>query len=118
MSRHFRLTDYLGHMHEAATDARSFVQGMAVEDFLKDRRTQQAVVMSLLILGEATTKVMAAYPDHVARYPNIPWRQMRGMRNRIAHGYFEINYGIVWRTVEEALPALIAQLEHLLQRSS
>uniref|UniRef100_UPI000237EADA HepT-like ribonuclease domain-containing protein n=1 Tax=Komagataeibacter oboediens TaxID=65958 RepID=UPI000237EADA len=43
-------------MHEAATDARSFVQGMAVEDFLKDRRTQQAVVMSLLILGEATTK--------------------------------------------------------------
>ncbi|WP_198133954.1 HepT-like ribonuclease domain-containing protein [Komagataeibacter oboediens] len=65
-----------------------------------------------------TTKVMAAYPDDVARYPHIPWRQMRGMRNRIAHGYFEINYGIVWRTVEEALPALIAQLEHLLQRSS
>ena len=60
--------------------------------------------MSLVIIGEAATKVMDSYPKFADLHPGIPWRSMRGMRNRIAHGYFEINLGVVWDTVQTALP--------------
>ncbi len=83
-----RLPDYLEHMRQAPTDARSFVDGMKKEDFLADKRTQQAVIMSLVIIGEVATKVLDRYPDFADRHPTIPWRNIRGMRNRIAHGYF------------------------------
>lgn len=108
-----RLADYLDHMRIAAADACSFVEGLAQDDFLADRRTQQAVVMSLIILGEAATKIMTRYPAFVEAHPDLPWRAMRGMRNRIAHGYFEINFVVVWDTVGQALPTLIAQLNAL-----
>ncbi len=97
-------------MQQAATDARSFVEGLAKDDFLEDKRTQQAVIMSLIILGEAATKVMEGYAGFAETYPEVPWRSMRGMRNRIAHGYFDINLDVVWGTVQTALPALLEQL--------
>ncbi|MBB5404973.1 HepT-like ribonuclease domain-containing protein [Paraburkholderia youngii] len=90
-----RLPDYLDHMQQAATDACSFVKGQAKDQFLVDKRTQRAVVMSLIILGEAATKVMDRYADFAQAHPEVPWRSMRGMRNRIAHGYFDINLDVV-----------------------
>lgn len=108
-----RLPDYLGHMRQAVADAQSFTEGMAQADFEDDKRTQQAVVMSLIVLGEAATKVMDHYPDFAAQHAAIPWRSMRGMRNRIAHGYFDIDLGVVWDTVQSALPALQKQLNGL-----
>jgi uncharacterized protein with HEPN domain len=80
------------------------------DDFLSDKRTQQAVIMSLIIIGEAATKVMDAYADFTRAHSEVPWRSMRGMRNRIAHGYFDINLDVVWDTVQTALPALSQQL--------
>jgi uncharacterized protein with HEPN domain len=79
-------------------------------DFLEDKRTQQAVIMSLIILGEAATKVMDGYAEFTLTHPEIPWRSMRGMRNRIAHGYFDINLDVVWDTVQTALPDLLSKL--------
>ncbi len=108
-----RLADYLDHMRQAAVDACAFVQGLTLEDFHQDKRTQQAVIMSLIILGEAATKVMDAYPDFARAHPQVPWRSMRGMRNRIAHGYFDINLDVVWSTVQTALPPLLEQLATL-----
>ena len=105
-----RLADYLDHMRQAASDACSFVDGMAHQDFLQDKRTQQAVVMSLIILGEAATKVMDHHPGFAASHPAVPWRSMRGMRNRVAHGYFDINLEVVWETVQTALPDLLSRL--------
>ncbi|ARO68727.1 DUF86 domain-containing protein [Xylella fastidiosa subsp. morus] len=105
-----RLPDYLEHMQQAATDACSFVEGLAKEDFLEDKRTQQAVIMSLIIIGEAVTKVMDRYAEFTQAHDQVPWRSMRGMRNRIAHGYFEINLDVVWDTVQSALPELLKQL--------
>ncbi|MEX3854890.1 DUF86 domain-containing protein [Paraburkholderia sp. BR10923] len=105
-----RLPDYLDHMQQAATDACSFVKGQAKDQFLVDKRTQRAVVMSLIILGEAPTKVMDRYADFAQAHPEVPWRSMRGMRNRIAHGYFDINLDVVWDTVQTALPELLKQL--------
>ena len=69
--------------------------------------------MSLSVLGEAATKVMDQYPEFAAQQAAIPWRSMRGMRNRIAHGYFDIDLGVVWDAVQTALPALKSQLDVL-----
>jgi uncharacterized protein with HEPN domain len=106
-----RLPDYLGHMRQAIADALAFTEGMAQPDFEQDKRTQQAVVMSLIVLGEAATKVMDQHPEFAAGHAEIPWRSMRGMRNRIAHGYFDIDLAVVWGTLQTALPTLKVQLE-------
>lgn len=108
-----RLPDYLDHIRQAATDARGFVEGLSKEQFLADKRTQQAVVMSLIIIGEASTKVMDRYAEFAAMHPKAPWRGMRGMRNRIVHGYFDIDVDLVWETVRTSLPELIEQLSDL-----
>jgi uncharacterized protein with HEPN domain len=106
-----RLADYLGHIREAAVDACGFVEGLSLQDFRSDKRTQQAVIMSLVIIGEASTKIMEAHSTFAIAHNEIPWRSMRGMRNRIAHGYFEIDLDTVWETVRTALPELLTQLE-------
>lgn len=108
-----RLPDYLQHMRQAAADATIFVEGMSRHDFLADKRTQQAVIMSLIVLGEAATKVMDRYPEFASAHKQVPWRNMRGMRNRIAHGYFDIDLDVVWDTVQNALPPLSAALRDM-----
>lgn len=105
-----RLSDYLGHMRQAAKDALGFVEGMGIDGFHADKRTQQAIIMGLIIIGEAATKIMDGYPEFTGAHPEVPWRNMRGMRNRIAHGYFDINLDVVWETTQTALPALLEQL--------
>ncbi|NVZ61298.1 DUF86 domain-containing protein [Pseudomonas gingeri] len=102
-----RLGDYLEHMRQASVDACTFVEGLSKDEFFEDKRTQQAVIMSLIIIGEASTKVMDRYAEFAARHSQVPWRSMRGMRNRIAHGYFDINLEVVWDTVQTALPQLL-----------
>ena len=108
-----RLADYLDHMRQAVGDACGFVDGMDRAAFLQDKRTQQAVVMSLIVLGEAATKVMERHIAFAEAHSDIPWRNMRGMRNRIAHGYFDIDLAVVWDTVRTALPELQTQLAGL-----
>ncbi|MBP2200383.1 uncharacterized protein with HEPN domain [Pantoea cypripedii] len=68
--------------------------------------------MSLIIVGEASTKVMDGYVDFTQKHSEIPWRSMR---NRMAHGYFDINLDVVWDTVREWLPTLLRQLPIVLE---
>jgi uncharacterized protein with HEPN domain len=105
-----RLPDYLEHMEQAATDACSYVEDLSKEDFFADKRTQQAVILNLVIIGEAATKLLKDYSDFLDQHSGVPWRSMKGMRNRIAHGYFDINLDVVWETVKTALPHLLEQL--------
>ena len=100
-------------MIEGSRDAVNFTSGMDREAFLADLRTQRAVVMSLMIVGEAAARVLADHSGFAEDHPDIPWRSIRGMRNRIAHGYFDIDLGVVWQTVETELPTLIDRLEAL-----
>ena len=67
---------------------------------MPDKRTQQAVVMSLVIIGEASARIMDRHSEFIADNPEISWRGMRGMRNRVAHGYFGINLDVVWDTAQ------------------
>src|SRR5258708_7197822 len=78
-----RLDSYLGHMLEAAQLARQYVQGVSKDEFLTDRRTQQAVVLNLMTIGEAAARIVNECKEFAAAHPEIPWSQMRGMRNRM-----------------------------------
>jgi uncharacterized protein with HEPN domain len=106
-----KLRDYLRHMQEGTRLAADYISDMDKADFLTDKRTQQAVIMNLVIIGEAATRIMSDFPEFTSAYPKIPWRNMRGMRNRIAHGYFDIDLDQVWETANKALPDLNAQLD-------
>ena len=105
-----RIPDYLDHMLEAAVQACAYVEGLSKEDFLHDKKTQQAVVLNPILIGEEAAKLLKDDDAFESKYPQIPLRSMKGMRNRIAHGYFEINLETVWETLQSALPQLIQQL--------
>jgi len=105
-----RLPDYLDHMIEAARQVCGYLEGMGKEGFLDDKRTQQAVILNIVIIGEAATKLLKDYEPFLDLHPDVPWRSMKGMRNRIAHGYFDINLDVVWETAQTALPQLLQKL--------
>ena len=105
-----RVADHLDHMLEAAQQACSYVEGMSKDNFLLDKRTQQAVILNLILIGEEATKLLRDNEAFAQQHSQVPWRNMKGMRNRITHGYFEINLETVWETVQSALPRLIEQL--------
>ena len=89
MSGNHRRPDYLYHIQQAAADAHGFVEGLTKDDFLADKRTRQAV-----IIGEAATKVLDGYAEFIQAHAEVPWRSMR---NRMAHGYFDINLDVRYR---------------------
>jgi len=84
--KQLRQADYLEHMLDAIRLARSYVDGLSREYFLADKKTQQAVVLNIVVIGEAATQLANESPAFVAQAPELPWKQMRGMRNRMAHG--------------------------------
>lgn len=113
-----RLTLWIEQMQEAASDACRYVDGLDFTAFERDKRTQQAVVLNLLLIGEVASRVADGAPRFIAAHPEIPWAAMRGMRNRIAHGYFELDIEVVWDTVGDAVPELAGKLPGLLQAAS
>jgi uncharacterized protein with HEPN domain len=108
-----RLKSYLDQMRNAARDACEFVGGMDREVFLSDNRTQMAVGMALVLIGEGASRIMTNYPDFPVDHPEIPWSKIRGMRNFVVHDYYELELPIVWDTVKTSLPILISQLDGL-----
>jgi len=114
MSSLDRLTLWIEQMSEAARSACGYVDGLDFIAFADDKRTQQAVVLNLLLIGELAARIVEKEPAFVAAHPEVPWAAMRGMRNRIAHGYFELDIKVVWDTVGSAVPELAEQLPGLL----
>jgi uncharacterized protein with HEPN domain len=105
--------DYLGDMLENAEKALSFVKGLDYDGFCKDDKAMYAVIRAFEIIGEAARKV----PDDVRKAnPEIQWREITGMRNKLTHEYFGINTKVVWRTVQEDLPIIIPVLRKMLKK--
>lgn len=92
----------------AARDAHGFVEGLNEAAFLASRLHQNAAIRSLEVLGEAAGKVSAATQ---AAHPEIPWREITGMRHRLIHGYGEVRLDLVWMVLCDRLGPLIAALE-------
>ncbi len=101
-------------MLEAITRCRRYISSGNEEDFLRDEKTQDAVVRNIAVIGEAARNVERADPAFAAAHPEIPWPVIYGMRNRLTHGYFEVDLHLVWRTVLTDLPVLEAQVLVLL----
>ena len=111
-----RIGESLERMMEAAAQACAYVEGLSKVDFVADKRTQQAVILNLILIGEEATDLLKDNAAFVDQHPGIPWRSMKGMRNRIAHGYHEINLDTVWETLQTAPPDLVAQLPRVRQQ--
>lgn len=108
-----RLREYLDRMHAAAEQARAFMAGMSESGFLEDERTQMAVGMAFVLIGEAAARIMTHHPDFPVDHPQIPWSKIKGMRNIVVHDYYEIELPVIWRTVRDELPKLIGDLDEL-----
>ena len=101
---------YLLDILIAARDARSFVADVTQSQFCASRLHQNAVVKALEIIGEAAARIS---DETRQAHPEIPWADITGMRNRLVHGYFEVDLGKVWDTIQDDLPTLIARIEPL-----
>jgi uncharacterized protein with HEPN domain len=95
----------------AAEDALSFVASLDERAFLASDLHQSAVIRKLEVMGEAAGKVSTAF---CTAHPEIPWKQMTGLRHRLFHDYGEVRLDIVWRVTKETLPGLIAILRPLI----
>lgn len=111
MNKHeFRAKDYLLHMLEAADRVLQYTSGVNEEEFLANQMMQDAVVRNIEIIGEAANNLLEAGPEFAARYPSIPFAQIYGMRNRVAHGYFAVSTAMIWDSVQVDLPDLRKQI--------
>lgn len=88
-----------------------YTDGMSLTEFEADDKTIDAVVRNIEVIGEAATHI----PDGIQEgYPDLPWPEMRAMRNILAHEYFGVSLPIIWQTIQDNLPPLVEQLERLL----
>jgi uncharacterized protein with HEPN domain len=101
----------LWDMREAARDVSEIVAGSTYEQFLLNRTTRLAIERGLEILGEAARRVSAQFK---ATHPEVPWQEMIGQRNVLAHDYGDINGAKLWETAVDDLPVLIQQLDGLI----
>lgn len=108
MNKAMREQDYLAHVSEAVQRIQRYLTGKNEQDFLSDSLLQDGVIRNLEIIGEAVSKLS---PDLREQYRHVPWGEIAGMRNRLIHGYFAVNLGIVWNTVEQVLPEFLIKIE-------
>ena len=102
----------LRHMLEHAREARGMIRGKKRADLLKDRILELALVRLIEIVGEAAARVS---PEGCRRYSRVPWSEITGMRNRLVHGYDQVDLDVLWDTIEHDLPPLVAELERILE---
>ncbi len=90
-----------------------YVQGKSLVQFEKDEQLIDAVIRRIEIIGEATKRLSSQIRDE---HPQIPWQQMAGMRDRLIHGYHEVELPQVWQAVTQVIPALLPQLQTILNQ--
>ena len=100
---HLSQIEFLRHMLDECTYLMHEAKQNHYDDFIQDGRLSRAICRSLEIIGEASVKLS---PDFKAQYPQIPWREISDLRNKIIHHYFGIDYEIVWDTITTDIPML------------
>ncbi len=106
------LTDYLLDIQAAMEEVEDFTSGMGFQEFSNDRKTVNATIRSLEVMGEAAKKI----PEEVRqRYPRIPWREIAAMRDKLIHEYHGVDLEIVWETVKRDIPPLRESFQEVIQ---
>lgn len=103
--------DFLNDIQEAIRRIVIYITGMTYEVFLVDIKTQDAVIRNLEIIGEATKNLSEGLRE---KHPDIPWKGMAGIRDRLIHHYFGVNLDIVWQIAVAELPKVASQVEKIL----
>jgi uncharacterized protein with HEPN domain len=104
--------DYIQDMVDAINKAIKFVENMSYKDFVQDDKTIFAVLRALEVVGEAVKNIP---PEFREQYPEIPWRDMASMRDKLIHAYHGVRLEVVWATVKEEIPPLKLVFEKILE---
>lgn len=108
-----RLSDYLAHIVDAISRIQRYVDGMTEQSLMDDEKTQDAVIRNLEVMGEAARNVHTQHEIFAQAHAEVPWALMYAMRNRVAHGYFQVDWALIWKTIHQDLPELRRQIERL-----
>lgn len=101
----------LGHIYDAIIKIEKYISGVEKTVFLQNDILQDAVMRQVEIIGEASSRISDEMQE---KHPNLPWFEMRAIRNKIVHDYLEINTDIIWDTVQSDLPPLKNQIKNIL----
>ena len=104
------LRDYINDLIQACEDILSFTEGMSYSDFASDKKTINAVVRSLEVIGEATKKLPMSLRG---KYPDVPWKHMAGMRDKLIHEYFGIDKQMIWQVVQKHIPKILPSIKEI-----
>ncbi|MDW7732268.1 MAG: DUF86 domain-containing protein [Methanolobus sp.] len=102
--------DYLEDILNSMLAIQEFTEDYSYDNFTADKKTQYAVIRAIEIIGEASKNVPSTCKE---KYPDIPWREMGAMRDRLIHGYFGVDLIFVWDTVKKDIPPLISFFQRI-----
>ena len=103
---------YVRDILQNMQDAEDFIQGLTYGQFASDKKTANAVIRSMEVIGEAAKHVPASVRS---KYPAVPWREMAGMRDKVIHFYFGVDLETVWVVVKERIPAIRPIIQEILR---
>ena len=104
--------EFLADSKEAIVRVTSYMENLSYDQFLADKKTQDAVVRNLEIIGEAAKNISK---ELKTKHSQIPWKDLAGVRDNLIHHYFGVNFDIVWNIVKQELPQVLSQLEEILK---
>ena len=108
-----RLPDYLNHILEAIERIEEYVSELDEMAFLGNKLVQDAVIRNFEVIGEASNNIEKRFPEFVAAHPELPLTSAYQLRNAVAHGYFQVDFEILWKTIQRDLPGLHTKVEEI-----
>jgi uncharacterized protein with HEPN domain len=103
---------FLSDVKEAALRIRAYIENLSYDQFLNDKKTQDAVVRNLEIIGEAAKNISEQLKD---KFPQVPWKDLAAVRDKLIHHYFGVNFDIVWNIANEELTEVLSQIKIILE---